>query len=158
MGEAAHAVRNPATNEIVGMVPEQSDQEFNETVQLAQDAFHEWKRVPLSQRQRVMLKLQKAIREDYMDDLAYLITLENGKTMADSKGDVFRGLEMVESACWMAPNLLGDSMAGISSTMDCVSYREPLGVTAGICPFNFPAMSKHCSYCIDPASSLFRCQ
>lgn len=140
MGEAAHAVRNPATNQVLGMVPEQSDQEFQETVQLSQDAFQEWKRVPLSQRQRIMLKLQKAIREDYMDDLAYLITLENGKTMADSKGDVFRGLEMVESACWMAPNLLGDSMAGISSTMDCVSYREPLGVTAGICPFNFPAM------------------
>ena len=142
MGEAAHPVRNPATQELVGMVPELSTQEFNETVQLSRDAFDEWKKVPIPQRQRIMFQLQHAIRETYMNDLAYLISLENGKTLADARGDVFRGLEMVESACWMAPNLLGDSMAGISSTMDCVSYREPLGVTAGICPFNFPAMSK----------------
>lgn len=142
MGEAAHPVKNPATNELLGLVPELSSQEFDATVQLSKDAFLEWKRVPLPQRQRVMMKLQKAIREDYMEDLAHLITLENGKTLADARGDVFRGLEMVESACWMAPNLLGDSLAGISSSMDCVSYREPLGVTAGICPFNFPAMSK----------------
>lgn len=143
MGEAAHPVRNPATDEIVGMVPELSNAEFNTAVQLAQEAFDdEWKHVPVTQRQRYMLKFQQSIR-DHMDDLAYLISLENGKTLADARGDVTRGLEMVESACWMAPQLLGDSMAGLSTTLDCVSYREPLGVVAGICPFNFPAMSKY---------------
>lgn len=145
MGEAAHPVRNPATNEIVGMVPEMSTLEFDTVVELAHDAFHqEWKHVSVSQRQRYMLQFQALIRDKKnMDDLAYLITLENGKTLADARGDITRGLEMVESACWMAPHLLGDSLAGISTTMDCISYREPLGVCAGICPFNFPAMSKY---------------
>jgi malonate-semialdehyde dehydrogenase (acetylating)/methylmalonate-semialdehyde dehydrogenase len=106
---------------------------------LAKDAFEEWKLVPVQQRQRVMLKYQQAIR-DRTEDLAYLISLENGKTLADARGDVFRGLEMVEAACQTAPLMLGDSLSGISSNMDCVSYREPLGVCAGICPFNFPAM------------------
>jgi malonate-semialdehyde dehydrogenase (acetylating) / methylmalonate-semialdehyde dehydrogenase len=69
-----------------------------------------------------------------------LITEENGKTLADARGDVFRGLEMVESACFMAPKMLGDSLQGIAKDMDCVSYREPLGVCAAIVPFNFPAM------------------
>lgn len=142
MGEAAHPVRNPASQELIGMVPEMSEQEFNATVQASKEAFQEWKLVPISQRQRIMLELQQKIRER-SGDLAYLITLENGKTLADAKGDIFRGLEMVESACWMAPQLMGDSMQGISSTVDCVSYREPLGVTAGICPFNFPVMSKY---------------
>eukprot|EP00934_Nitzschia_sp_Nitz4_P007399 Nitzschia sp. Nitz4//scaffold45_size130396//94632//96320//NITZ4_003464-RA/size130396-processed-gene-0.225-mRNA-1//-1//CDS//3329552443//7389//frame0 len=138
-GEAAHAVKNPATNEVVGMVPEMTDKEFNDTVSLAKDAFEEWKLVPVQQRQRIMLKLQQAIR-DNTDDLAYLISLENGKTFADAQGDVFRGLEVVESACYLAPNMLGDSLAGIAGNVDCISYREPLGVTAGVCPFNFPAM------------------
>ena len=141
MGEAAHPVRNPATRELVGMVPELSEQEFDAVVRSSKEAFRDWKQVPISLRQRIMLEFQRKIR-DRTDDLAYLITLENGKTLADAKGDIFRGLEMVESACWMAPQLLGDSMQGISSTIDCVSYREPLGVTAGICPFNFPVMSK----------------
>lgn len=135
----AHAVKNPATNEIVGRVPEMTTDEFDTAVALSKEAFEEWKLVPITQRQRVMLKFQRAIR-DRTEDLAYLISLENGKTMADARGDIFRGLEMVESACWMAPSLMGESMQGISRNMDCVSYREPLGVTAGICPFNFPAM------------------
>lgn len=141
-GEAAHAVKNPATNEVVGMVPEMTNQEFDDAVSLAKDAFQEWKNVPLQQRQRIMLKLQQAIREN-TDDLAYLISLENGKTLADAQGDVFRGLEVVESACWMAPNMMGDTLSGIAGNVDCVNYREPLGVTAGVCPFNFPAMSKY---------------
>lgn len=141
MGEVAHPVRNPATGELVGMVPELSEQEFDAAVRASQAAFRDWRNVPISLRQRIMLNFQQRIR-DRTDDLAYLITLENGKTLADAKGDIFRGLEMVEAACWMAPQLLGDSLQGISSTVDCISYREPLGVTAGICPFNFPAMSK----------------
>ncbi|KAG7367436.1 methylmalonate-semialdehyde dehydrogenase [Nitzschia inconspicua] len=138
-GSPAYTVRNPATQETIGIVPEMTTQEFDDTVALANEAFHHWKLVPIQQRQRVMLKFQQAIREN-IDDLAYLITLENGKTLADARGDVFRGLEMVESACFMAPQMLGDSLQGISSDMDCVSYREPLGVVASLNPFNFPAM------------------
>lgn len=138
--DGMHPVIDPSTNELIGNVPEMTQNEFDESVKVAKDAFHnEWKHVPVQQRQRIMLQLQQKIR-DRTDDLAYLITLENGKTFADAKGDVFRGLEMVESACSVAPQMLGDSISGIASNMDCTSYREPLGVCAGICPFNFPAM------------------
>jgi malonate-semialdehyde dehydrogenase (acetylating)/methylmalonate-semialdehyde dehydrogenase len=132
-------VKNPATNEVIGQVPENTDQEFNQAVQKALEAFDKWKKVPVQQRQRVMLKYQQAIR-DSTEDLAYLISLENGKTLADARGDIFRGLEMVEAACQVAPLMLGDSLSGIARNMDTISYREPLGVVAGICPFNFPAM------------------
>ena len=132
-GPTANTVRNPIdTNEIVGNVPEMTQTEFDQTVALAKDAFHEWKLVPVQQRQRIMLKFQQAIR-NRTDDLAYLITLENGKTIADARGDVFRGLEMVESACFIAPTLQGESLQGIATDMDCVSFREPLGVCAGKC-------------------------
>lgn len=134
-----YSVLDPTTNDEVGKVPEMTTSEFDFSVKSAKDSFQEWKLVPIQQRQRIMLELQRLIR-DRTDDLAYLITLENGKTFADAKGDVFRGLEMVESACFAAPSLMGDSMQGLATDVDCVSYREPLGVVAGICPFNFPAM------------------
>jgi acyl-CoA reductase-like NAD-dependent aldehyde dehydrogenase len=126
----AYTVKNPATQEIIGHVPELTSDEFNCAVALAENAFQEWKLVPVSQRQRIMLEYQKLIR-DNTDDLAYLISLENGKTLADAKGDIFRGLEMVESATFLAPQLQGDSLQGIGTDMDCISYREPLGVCAG---------------------------
>jgi malonate-semialdehyde dehydrogenase (acetylating)/methylmalonate-semialdehyde dehydrogenase len=132
-------VYNPATNELIAHVPENTPDEFNQAVEKAKIAFEDWSNVPVQVRQRVMLKFQQAIR-DNTEDLAHLITLENGKTLADARGDVFRGLEMVESACFVAPQMQGESLAGISRNMDCVSYKEPLGVVAGICPFNFPAM------------------
>jgi acyl-CoA reductase-like NAD-dependent aldehyde dehydrogenase len=126
-----HSVFNPATNELIGKVPETSDTEFDAIVGTAQAAYEDWRTVPVQQRQRVMLEFQRLIREN-TNELAGLITLENGKTIADAKGDVFRGLEVVESACQVAPLLLGDSLAGIGSTIDCISFREPLGVCAGI--------------------------
>jgi malonate-semialdehyde dehydrogenase (acetylating) / methylmalonate-semialdehyde dehydrogenase len=126
-----HSVFNPATNELVGKVPETSDAEFDDIMATAQKAYEDWRNVPVQQRQRVMLEYQRLIREN-TNELAGLITLENGKTIADAKGDVFRGLEVVETACQVAPLLLGDSLAGIGSTIDCISFREPLGVCAGI--------------------------
>jgi malonate-semialdehyde dehydrogenase (acetylating)/methylmalonate-semialdehyde dehydrogenase len=132
-------VLNPATQNVVAVVPENTEDEFNAVVAASVKAGKEWKAVPVQQRQRVMLEYQRLIRER-TDDIAALITLENGKTLQDAAGDVFRGLEVVESACQIAPQMLGDSLSGISTTMDCVSYREPLGVCAGIAPFNFPAM------------------
>lgn len=133
-GPAPFEVRDPSTQDLVGAVPEITKKEFDDTVASARDAFEEWKRVPVQQRQRIMLKFQQAIR-DRTDDLAYLVSLENGKTLDDARGDVFRGLEVVESACFLAPTLLGDSLQGISKDMDCVSFREPLGVCAGMCVF-----------------------
>lgn len=136
---ASSSVINPATGEILGKVIDTDEGDFDKCVAKASKAFEKWRTVSIQQRQRVMLDLQRLIREKE-HELAEILTLENGKTLIDAKGDIFRGLEVVESACHVAPHLLGDSMAGLSSTVDCVSYREPLGVTAGICPFNFPAM------------------
>lgn len=134
-----YPVTNPATNQVIAQVPQNTSQELDAAVSSAKDAFSDWKQVPIQQRQRVMLEYQKLIR-DNTDELAYWITLENGKTLADARGDIFRGLEVVETACNMADKLLGESLGGISSGMDTVSYRQPLGVCAGIAPFNFPAM------------------
>lgn len=132
-------VRNPCTQDVIASVPENTADECDTVIAKALVAQREWQLVPVQQRQRVMFRYQALIR-DRMDDLATLITLENGKTTADAVGDVVRGLEVVETACNIAPQLLGDSIMGISTAIDTVSYRQPLGVCAGICPFNFPAM------------------
>lgn len=132
-------VRNPATNHVVAKVPQSCPKEIDDAVQSASKAFESWSQVPVQQRQRVMLVYQDLIRK-HTDELAKLVTLENGKTLADSRGDVFRGLEVVETACMIADKLMGETLGGIGANMDCVSYRQPLGVCAGIAPFNFPAM------------------
>lgn len=136
----AYTVRDPATQGIIGTVPETSETIVGEMMEKARVAYGEWKHVPVSQRQRVMFKFQHLIRE-HADALATTITAENGKTLGDAAGDVFRGLEVVETACGaVATHLQGQSLRGLAATVDTTSYRRPLGVTVGICPFNFPAM------------------
>jgi len=132
-------VTDPATNEIIARVPEATKDELNLATQTAKVAFQNWKSTPVQVRQRVMLRLQELISR-HQDDLAHLITAEQGKTMIDARGDVFRGLEVVESACYLGERLMGESLGGIGDGIDCVSFRQPLGVCAGIAPFNFPAM------------------
>ncbi|EIE22494.1 methylmalonate semi-aldehyde dehydrogenase [Coccomyxa subellipsoidea C-169] len=132
-------VTNPATQEVVSRLPETTSGEFNAAVQAAKEAFPKWRNTPLPTRSRVMFKLQELIRRN-MDELAANVTLEQGKTLPDAKGDVFRGLEVVEYACNLAPDLMGDYIENVSNGMDTYSVRQPLGVVAGICPFNFPAM------------------
>jgi malonate-semialdehyde dehydrogenase (acetylating) / methylmalonate-semialdehyde dehydrogenase len=132
-------VRNPASQIVVGHVPLSTPAEIQAAVQAASDAFLSWRYVSIQQRQRIMLKYQSLLREN-MEELAFWITLENGKTLADSKGDIIRGLEVVETCCNMADKLMGETLGGITNHMDCVSYRQPLGVCAGVAPFNFPVM------------------
>ena len=132
-------VTDPATNNIIAQVPQSTPSELELAVSSAKTAFESWRNVPIQQRQRVMLKYQDLIRR-YTDDIANLITLEQGKTLTDAKGDIFRGLEVVESACFQGPSLMGETLGNLSDGLDCVSYRQPLGVCAGIAPFNFPAM------------------
>lgn len=155
VGPAPFEVRDPATQALLGSVPEMIPAEFDSVVTAATDAYREWRLVPVQQRQRVMLKFQQAIR-DRAEDLAVLVSQENGKTMADARGDVFRGLEMVESACWVSPTLMGDSIQGISKDMDCVSYREPLGVCAGECVCLWVVRWCGSGLCSDPVSRPFR--
>ena len=136
----AYTVRNPATQDVLATVPETSTDDFNVMISKAQVAFEEWRTVPVQQRQRVMGVLQHLIRQ-HTEQLAACITAENGKTLTDARGDVFRGLEVVETAAAnVATYMQGDSLRGLAAGVDCISYRRPLGVTAGLCPFNFPAM------------------
>eukprot|EP00903_Cladosiphon_okamuranus_P015999 g14775.t1 len=132
-------VNNPATQEVVCRVPRSTDCEMDAAVSSAKEAFLTWRDVPVQHRSRVMFKLQGLIRER-TEELAASITLEQGKTLADARGDVFRGLEVVEQACGVGVAMMGETLAGVATGMDTHSYREPLGVCAGICPFNFPAM------------------
>eukprot|EP00258_Populus_trichocarpa_P001216 XP_002300008.3 methylmalonate-semialdehyde dehydrogenase [acylating], mitochondrial [Populus trichocarpa] len=132
-------VINPATQEAVSRVPFTTNEEFRAAVSAAKQAFPAWRNTPITTRQRVMLKLQELIRRD-IDKLAMNITTEQGKTLKDAHGDVFRGLEVVEHACGMATLQMGEYVPNVSNGIDTFSIREPLGVCAGICPFNFPAM------------------
>ncbi|KAG5526134.1 hypothetical protein RHGRI_032420 [Rhododendron griersonianum] len=132
-------VINPATQDVVSQVPLTTNEELKAAVSAAKQAFPSWRNTPITTRQRIMFKLQELMRRD-TDKLAANITLEQGKTLKDAQGDVFRGLEVVEHACGMATLQMGEFVPNVSNGIDTYSLREPLGVCAGICPFNFPAM------------------
>ena len=132
-------VINPATGDVIAKVPQCTQEEMKAAAANSQAAFKTWKEVSVSNRVRVMLKFQQLIREN-TKALASILTEEQGKTLTDAEGDIFRGLEVVEHSCSMGTLLQGDTIENVSSHMDLYSYRQPLGVTAGICPFNFPAM------------------
>lgn len=132
-------LRNPATNELVTRVPKCTEEEMQTAVRAAADAFHAWSQTSILTRQQSMFKLQQLIKEN-MTRLAASITEEQGKTLADAEGDVLRGLQVVEHACAVTSLQLGEALPSVSRDMDTISYRVPLGVCAGITPFNFPAM------------------
>ncbi len=130
---------NPATQEIIARVPMCDAAEVNLAIESAAKAFKTWKLSPIGQRARIMLKLQELIRRD-MKKLAACLTAEQGKTLADAEGDVFRGLEVVEHACGIGSLSLGEMAENVANGIDTYAIRQPIGVCAGITPFNFPAM------------------
>jgi malonate-semialdehyde dehydrogenase (acetylating)/methylmalonate-semialdehyde dehydrogenase len=130
---------NPATNEVLTRVPKATKEEMEAAVASCKRAFATWSQTSVLTRQQTMFKLADYIRRD-IKKLAHSITQEQGKTLLDAEGDVIRGLQVVEHACSVTSLQLGESMPNISKDMDTISYRVPLGVTAGITPFNFPAM------------------
>src|ERR1700691_243521 len=133
------SVTNPATGEIVSEVGFAGIEDVNRAVAAAKAAAGEWRSTPLSRRAEVMFHLRDLILNN-RDDLARIISLENGKTIADALGEVARGLENVEFACGI-PNLLkGGYTEQASRGVDVYQIRQPIGVVAGITPFNFPAM------------------
>ncbi|CCF53941.1 hypothetical protein NDA14_002214 [Ustilago hordei] len=131
-------VNDPSTQAVLSKVPLTTPSEFEKAVANAEAAFPKWREVSLLSRQQVMFKLQALIR-DHMDDIANAIVLEQGKTFVDAKGDVLRGLQVVEVACGITSTLMEERIE-VSKDMDTYARREPLGVTAAIAPFNFPAM------------------
>ena len=134
-----HDVINPATQEVLAQVPFATDEELNAAVASAKRAFKTWKNTPLAARARIMLKLQALVRE-HMSRIAQTLSAEQGKTLADAEGDVFRGLEVVEHACSIGTLQLGEFAENVAGGVDTYTLRQPIGVCAGITPFNFPAM------------------
>lgn len=132
-------VHNPATNEVVTRVPQNTQEEMERAVESAKSAFRSWSKTSPLKRQEVMFKYQALIK-DNLKEIAKLITLEQGKTLPDAEGDVTRGLQVVEQCCSLTSSLMGENLPGITKDMDLISFRTPLGVCAGIAPFNFPAM------------------
>lgn len=129
---------DPATNNLVTRIPQSTDAEMKAAVDSAEKAFPAWKATSLLARQQIMFKYVALIRENW-DRLAASITLEQGKTFADAKGDVLRGLQVAETACGITTQMQGEVLE-VAKDMETRSYREPLGIVAAICPFNFPAM------------------
>lgn len=125
---------DPATNNLVTRVPQSTDAELQAAVDAAQKAFPAWRATSVMARQQIMFKFVALVRENW-DRLAASITLEQGKTFADAKGDVLRGLQVAEAACG-APELLKGEVLEVAKDMETRSYKEPLGVTAAICPFS----------------------
>jgi len=132
-------VHNPATGEVSGKVALASAAEMREAVAVAAKAFPEWAATPPLMRARVMFKFKELI-EKHRDELAKIVTSEHGKIFEDAKGSVTRGLEVVEFACGIPHLLRGDFTENVGRGIDSWSVRQPLGVVAGITPFNFPAM------------------
>jgi malonate-semialdehyde dehydrogenase (acetylating)/methylmalonate-semialdehyde dehydrogenase len=130
---------NPATQEVVGRVPFATKDEVDAAVASAANAFKTWRLTSLGVRMRVMLKFQDLVRQN-MKRIAQTLTAEQGKTLADAEGDIFRGLEVVEHACSIGTLQQGEFSENVAGGVDTYTLRQPIGVCAGITPFNFPAM------------------
>ena len=132
-------VYNPALGEVAGRVAFASTDDVSQAVAAAQSAFPGWAATPPLRRARVMFKFKELVERDH-DKLARLISSEHGKVVSDARGEVTRGLEVVEFACGIPHLLKGDYSEQVGTGIDTYSMRQALGVCAGITPFNFPAM------------------
>ncbi len=132
-------VVNPATQQVLARVPFATAAELEAAVASAAEAYKTWRNTSVGARMRVMLKLQELIRRD-MKKLAACLTNEQGKTLPDAEGDVFRGLEVVEHACSVGSLQMGEHLEQVAGGVDVYAIRQSIGVCAGITPFNFPAM------------------
>lgn len=130
---------NPATQQVLARAPFATADEVNAAIDAAQRAFQTWKLTPIGARMRIMLKLQALIRE-HSKRIAAVLSAEQGKTIADAEGDIFRGLEVVEHACSIGTLQMGEFAENVAGGVDTYTLRQPIGVCAGITPFNFPAM------------------
>src|SRR6266850_1402557 len=132
-------VSNPATAELLARTPLSTSAEVDAAVQAAADAFPGWRRTPPGERVQYLFKLKNLLEEN-IDELARLITLENGKTFAEAKAELRRGIENVEVACGIPMMMQGYNLEDVARGIDEMMIRQPLGVVAAITPFNFPAM------------------
>jgi malonate-semialdehyde dehydrogenase (acetylating)/methylmalonate-semialdehyde dehydrogenase len=132
-------VTNPATGAVLAEVPYAEAGDIDRAVRAAHEAFLKWRDVPVVDRVQVLYRY-KALLEKHAGDLAAILTSENGKTADDARAEVRRAIQMVEMACGMPSLMMGDSLNDVAAGIDCKTIRQPIGVCAGITPFNFPAM------------------
>ena len=136
---APQPIVNPANGETLATLPYGGAAEVNRAAKAAHAAWLEWREVPVVDRVQPLYRF-KALLEKNVREVATILTRENGKTFEDAATEVKRGIQMVEVACGMPSLMMGDSMSDVAKGIDCRTVRQPIGVCAGITPFNFPAM------------------
>ena len=132
-------VTDPATGDTLGSIPVSGPADVDRAVQAARAAFPAWRRTPVPERARVFFRL-KALLDEHHDDLAASLSREHGKNVAETWGEVQRGIENVEHAAAMPTLMMGDTLEDIARGVDCETVRQPIGVFAVITPYNFPVM------------------
>nr|WP_206098564.1 CoA-acylating methylmalonate-semialdehyde dehydrogenase [Paenibacillus montanisoli] len=137
--ERTEQVFNPATEEVIALVPLSTKEDVDRAVQTAEEAFKSWSATPVPRRARVLFKYQQLLVEHW-EELAKLVTQENGKSYGEAYGEVQRGIECVEFAAGAPTLMMGKQLPDIASNLESGMYRYPVGVVAGITPFNFPMM------------------
>ena len=138
-GRAGGTITNPATGAVLAEVPYAEADDIDRAVRAAHQAFLSWREVPVVDRVQVLYRY-KTLLDKHAGDLAATLTSENGKTAGDAMAEVRRAIQMVEMACGMPSLMMGDSLNDVAAGIDCKTIRQPIGVCAGITPFNFPAM------------------
>ncbi len=132
-------VMDPGTGEILGHVPLSSSADVDAAVQAAREAFPAWRATPAVERARVLFRF-KALMDEHKHDLARHLSREHGKNVKETLGEIQRGIENVEHACGVPTLMMGDTLEDVAAGIDCETIRQPLGVFAGITPYNFPVM------------------
>src|SRR5256714_7583779 len=132
-------VFNPSTGRVQATVPFCTADEINKAVQAAAEALAAWSDTPAVDRARVMFRFREKMQAHF-EELAALITREHGKTLAEARAEMQRGIEMVEFACGIPSLLMGQALENLAPGVDCQTSRHPVGVCVGITPFNFPSM------------------
>jgi len=132
-------VINPATLEVLGKTPLGNSSDVDTAVEAAQKAYKQWSKTPVADRIQPFFRF-KTLMEAHIEELAATIVKENGKTLIEAKGDILRGIQMVEVVCGTPNLMMGQCLENIAVDIDCSAIRRPMGVFTGITPFNFPAM------------------
>ena len=138
-GAATEPVFNPSDGSVIARTPMCGASEVDAAVQAARQALSDWSATPVVDRARILFRYVHLL-EAHFEELSRLVTWEHGKTLEEARGSVRRGIEVVEFACGAPTLLMGDALEEVASGIDCDTIRQPVGVCAGITPFNFPAM------------------
>jgi malonate-semialdehyde dehydrogenase (acetylating)/methylmalonate-semialdehyde dehydrogenase len=132
-------VFNPSTGDVIAECPAGGSAEVNAAVEAASAAFPAWRDTPAIERSRFLFRYRHLVEENF-ERICSSVSLEHGKTLVESRGSLYRGIENIEYACGAPTLLFGDTLENVARNVDCETYLQPLGVCAGITPFNFPAM------------------